>query len=261
MTMKTYSPRPRDIERAWFVIDADGVVLGRLATEVAKILRGKHKPMFAPHMDTGDHVIVVNAAGVRMTGAKVDQKVYYRHSGYPGGLRELPYSRLMAERPTLVVEKAIRGMLPKTRLGRQMISKLSVYAGPEHPHQAQKPQPLALGAVPAWNGLPVREAKPAPPAKPGKKATARSGAKAGGSAGTTKAGGRPRRPARRASAKATGTARRGAGTTGGRRPSGTGAASDDTAAKPKGSRGSGGASAGATAKDQTPGASKGTEGS
>src|SRR6188508_3438911 len=122
--MKTYSPKPEHIERRWYVVDASGVVLGRLASEVAAILRGKHKPMFAPHMDTGDHVIIVNAAGVRMTGAKIDQKVYYRHSGHPGGLREQPYTRLMAERPTLVVEKAVRGMLPKTRLGRQMISKL-----------------------------------------------------------------------------------------------------------------------------------------
>src|SRR5205807_9054117 len=130
MTTKTYTPRPRDIERKWYVVDADGIVLGRLASEVAKILRGKHKPMYAPHMDTGDHVIVVNAAGVRMTGTKVEKKIYYRHSGYPGGIRELPYTRLMAERPTLVVEKAICGMLSKTRLGRQMISKRAVYAGP-----------------------------------------------------------------------------------------------------------------------------------
>ena len=260
MTTKTYSPRPRDIERAWFVIDADGVVLGRLATEVAKILRGKHKPMFAPHMDTGDHVIVINAAGVRLTGAKVDQKIYYRHSGYPGGLRELPYSRLMAERPTLVVEKAIRGMLPKTRLGRQMISKLSVYAGPEHPHQAQKPQPLALGAVPAWSGLPVREAKPAPTAKAESKAKAKPKGKAG-SAAAEKETGRPRRPAGRASTKAAGSARRGAGTAGGRRPSGTGAAGGRGETKPKSSRAPRGATASAPAKDETPGASKGSEGS
>ena len=122
--MKTYSPKPRDIEHRWYVIDASGAVLGRLATEVAAILRGKHKPMFAPHMDTGDHVIVLNAKDVRVTGGKETTKIAYRHSGYPGGLTETPYGRLLAERPAFAVEKAIRGMLPKNRLGRQMIKKL-----------------------------------------------------------------------------------------------------------------------------------------
>jgi large subunit ribosomal protein L13 len=161
-TMRTFSPRPRDIERRWYVIDAEGAVLGRLASEVAKILRGKHKPIFAPHADTGDHVIVVNARGIRVTGGKEAEKVYYRHSGYPGGLREIGYERLLAERPVMAVEKAIRGMLPKNRLGRQMFRKLSVYEGPEHPHQAQTPSALGIGEVPRWEGLP----KPVPPKAP-----------------------------------------------------------------------------------------------
>jgi large subunit ribosomal protein L13 len=152
--MRTYSPKPRDIERRWYVIDASGAVLGRLSTEVAAILRGKHKPMFAPHMDTGDHVIVVNAKEVRLTGGKEEKKIAYRHSGYPGGLTEVKYGRLLSERPAYAVEKAIRGMLPKNRLGRAMAKKLQVYAGPEHPHRAQKPQSLRLGEVPRWEGLP-----------------------------------------------------------------------------------------------------------
>jgi large subunit ribosomal protein L13 len=160
--MKTYSPRPRDIERRWFVIDASGAVLGRLASEVAAILRGKHKPIYAPHMDTGDHVIVVNAAAVRLTGGKEETKIAYHHSGYPGGLTETKYSRLLTEKPVFMVEKAIRGMLPKNRLGRAMVKKLQVYAGPEHPHQAQKPERLALGEVPPWDGLPKREPIAAP---------------------------------------------------------------------------------------------------
>jgi len=170
--MKTYSPRPRDIERRWFVIDASGAVLGRLASEVAAILRGKHKPIYAPHMDTGDHVIVVNAAAVRLTGGKEETKVAYHHSGYPGGLTETKYARLLTEKPVFMVEKAIRGMLPKNRLGRAMAKKLQVYAGPEHPHQAQKPELLALGEVPRWDGLPKREpvAAPAPRAPKAPKA-------------------------------------------------------------------------------------------
>jgi large subunit ribosomal protein L13 len=152
--MKTYSPRPRDIQRRWYVIDASGAVLGRLATEVAAVLRGKHKPIFAPHADTGDHVIVVNAKGVRLTGGKENKKIAYHHSGHPGGLTETPYGRLLAERPAFAVEKAVRGMLPKNRLGRAMVKKLQVYAGSEHPHRAQKPEPLRLGEVPKWDGLP-----------------------------------------------------------------------------------------------------------
>jgi len=163
--VKTYSPKPRDIERRWYVIDAQGAVLGRLASEVAKLLRGKHKPIFAPHADTGDHVIVVNARGVRLTGTKEQAKVFYRHSGYPGGLRRIGYARLMAERPSLAVEKAVRGMLPKTRLGRQMIKKLAVYDGATHPHKAQRPESLELGRQPKWEGLPKPSVPPAPAPK------------------------------------------------------------------------------------------------
>ncbi|HEX2030278.1 MAG TPA: 50S ribosomal protein L13 [Actinomycetota bacterium] len=153
--MKTYSPKAKEISRAWYVVDADGQVLGRLASEVAAILRGKHKPTFAPHLDTGDHVIVVNAGGIRLSGDKPGKKLYHRHSGYPGGLREVPFERMVRERPERVVEQAIRGMLPKNRLGRQMFRKLSVYRGPDHPHQAQRPVPLRLGEVPA--GAAARE--------------------------------------------------------------------------------------------------------
>jgi large subunit ribosomal protein L13 len=165
--MKTYSPKPRDIERRWYVIDASGAVLGRLSTEVAAILRGKHKPIFAPHMDTGDHVIVVNAKDVQLTGGKELKKIAYRHSGHPGGITATRYDKLLAEKPAFAVEKAVRGMLPKNRLGRAMARKLQVYAGAEHPHQAQKPQPLKLGEVPRWDGLPkVEAAAAAAPARP-----------------------------------------------------------------------------------------------
>lgn len=170
--MRTFAPRPRDIERRWYVVDADGVVLGRLASNVAAILRGKHKPIFAPHADTGDHVIIVNAKGVVLTGQKAEKKIAYRHSGYPGGLTETRYSDLLAERPSRAVEKAIRGMLPKTSLGRQMLSKLHVYDGPEHPHRAQQPQMLATGAVPPWDGLPVPKLAAVPAAKPAPKPAA-----------------------------------------------------------------------------------------
>ena len=137
-------------------------MLGRLASEVAKLLRGKHKPIFAPHADTGDHVVVINARGVQVTGGKETKKMYYRHSGYPGGLRQVDYATLLARRPAVAVEKAIKGMLPKNRLGRQMASKLAVYEGPDHPHQAQKPVPLRLGEVPVWEGLPGPKPPPAP---------------------------------------------------------------------------------------------------
>jgi len=145
--MKTYTPRAKDIERGWYVLDAREAVLGRLASEVAQILRGKHKPMYAPHLDVGDHVIVINAAEVRLTGQKAEQKVYYRHSQHPGGLRVIPFARMIETKPEQVIERAVRGMLPKTRLGRQMIKKLHVYAGGEHPHAPQKPEPLELGKV------------------------------------------------------------------------------------------------------------------
>ncbi|RJQ53706.1 MAG: 50S ribosomal protein L13 [Actinobacteria bacterium] len=144
--MKTYSAKPHEVEREWYVVDATDKPLGRLATEVATVLRGKHKPTYTPHVDTGDHVVVVNAARVRLTGDKINQKVRYRHSGYVGGLKAVPYSRLMAERPDFVVREAVRGMLPKTRLGRQMLKKLRVYRGAEHPHAAQNPKPLGEGA-------------------------------------------------------------------------------------------------------------------
>ena len=142
--MSTPSPKVSEIERAWHVVDADGLVLGRLATEVARLLRGKHKPIFAPHVDTGDHVIVVNADKIVLTAGKAEKKVAYRHSGYPGGLKQELYVDLIAKKPEEVVRRAVRGMLPKTTLGRQMLKKLKVYAGPEHPHQAQSPQPLAI---------------------------------------------------------------------------------------------------------------------
>jgi large subunit ribosomal protein L13 len=142
--VRTFSPRPQDITRSWLVVDADGLVLGRLATEVASRLRGKHKTIFAPHVDTGDHVVVINAAKVVLTAGKAEKKLAYRHSGYPGGLRSDRYSDLLATRPEEVVRRAVRGMIPKTRLGRQQLAKLKVYAGPEHPHEAQKPETLEL---------------------------------------------------------------------------------------------------------------------
>lgn len=142
--MRTYSPKTEDINRTWHVVDADGLVLGRLATTVASVLRGKHKPIFAPHVDTGDHVIVVNAARVVLSAGKAEKKFAYRHSGYPGGLSMTRYTSLLATRPEDVVKRAVRGMLPRNRLGRQQLSKLKVYAGPAHPHEAQQPQPLDI---------------------------------------------------------------------------------------------------------------------
>jgi len=135
------------VTRQWHVIDATDVVLGRLASQTARLLRGKHKPIFAPHVDTGDFVIIVNASKVALTGTKREDKLAYRHSGYPGGLTATPYSKLLEKRPERVVEKAIKGMLPHTSLGRQMASKLKVYAGPEHPHDAQKPVPYEITQV------------------------------------------------------------------------------------------------------------------
>jgi large subunit ribosomal protein L13 len=152
--MKTYSPKPQHIERRWYVVDAQGQTLGRMASEVAALLRGKHKPIFAPHMDTGDHVIVVNAGGVALTGGKENKKVAYRHSGYPGGITATSYATLMSERPVFVVEKAVKGMLPKNRLGRAMFKKLHVMEGAEHPHRAQQPVAYTMGRPPRWEGLP-----------------------------------------------------------------------------------------------------------
>jgi large subunit ribosomal protein L13 len=141
---KTFSPKAEHIDRRWWVIDADGVALGRLASQVAAVLRGKHKPVFAPHLDNGDFVVVVNAAKVEVTSGKGREKVYYRHSGFPGGLRMESFEQLRARRPERVIEAAVRGMLPKNRLGRRMARKLKVYAGPDHPHHAQQPMALAL---------------------------------------------------------------------------------------------------------------------
>ncbi|MDQ1684903.1 MAG: large subunit ribosomal protein [Frankiaceae bacterium] len=145
--MRTYQPKPGDIRRQWHVIDATDVVLGRLATQAARLLRGKHKAIYAPHVDTGDFVIIVNASKVALTGAKRDQKIAYRHSGFPGGLKRVPYSELLDKRPERAVEKAIKGMLPHNTLGRAMAGKLKVYAGPEHPHQAQQPVPFEITQV------------------------------------------------------------------------------------------------------------------
>lgn len=141
---KTHSTKPATVQREWLVVDATDLPLGRLASEVAHILRGKHKPTFAPHLDVGDFVIVVNAEKVAVTSNKSETKIYYRHSGFPGGLREQSFEELMEKYPTRVVEKAVNGMLPKNRLGRKMGSKLKVYAGPDHPHEAQQPRDLTL---------------------------------------------------------------------------------------------------------------------
>jgi large subunit ribosomal protein L13 len=142
--MKTYTPKATDIDRKWWVVDAEDKVLGRLASHIAQILRGKHKPMFAPHLDTGDYVIVVNAEKVRVTGNKEEQKTYFRHTGYMGGDRHIPLSRMRAEQPEQLIELAVKGMLPKNNLGRLMRKKLKVYAGPEHGHEAQQPQELEI---------------------------------------------------------------------------------------------------------------------
>ena len=145
--MRTFSPKPSDVQRQWHLIDATDVVLGRLAAQTATLLRGKHKPIYAPHVDTGDFVIIVNAEKVALTGAKRENKVEYRHSGFPGGIRATSYDELLAKNPRRVVEKAVKGMLPHNTLGRKMLSKLKVYAGPEHPHQAQQPVPYTISQV------------------------------------------------------------------------------------------------------------------
>ncbi len=141
---KTYVTKQQDVQRNWYVVDATDQILGRLASQVAQFLRGKHKPIYSPSVDVGDYVIVINAEKVRVTGRKLDQKFYYRHSGYPGNLKEIPLSRMLEEHPTRVIEHAVKGMLPKNRLGRKMVKKLKVYAGSQHPHQAQQPKPLDL---------------------------------------------------------------------------------------------------------------------
>ena len=145
--MPTYSPKPADVQRQWYVIDATDVVLGRLASQVAILLRGKHKPIFANHVDTGDFVVIINADKVHLSGNKLEQKKAYRHSGYPGGLRAVSYGELMEKRPDRAVEKAVKGMLPKNSLGRKMVKKLKVYAGSEHPHLAQQPVPFEITQI------------------------------------------------------------------------------------------------------------------
>ncbi|ACV68027.1 50S ribosomal protein L13 [Desulfohalobium retbaense] len=143
-TCKTYSPKPAEVERQWHVVDAEGEILGRLATVIARKLRGKDKPEFAPHVDTGDFVVVVNAEKIRVTGTKMNDKMYYRHSGYPGGLKEASLREMLDTKPEKVIYEAVKGMLPKNRLGRAMLKKLKVYAGPEHPHKAQEPATLEI---------------------------------------------------------------------------------------------------------------------
>jgi large subunit ribosomal protein L13 len=138
--MKSYMARPLEVERRWYVVDAEGQTLGRLATKIAQVLRGKNKPQYTPHVDTGDFVVVVNAERVVVTGRKAEQKLYRRHSGYPGGLKTTTYEQMMERQPTEILRKAVRGMMPKTRLARQQLRKLKIYAGPEHPHAAQNPQ-------------------------------------------------------------------------------------------------------------------------
>ena len=145
--MRTYSPKPGEVTRAWHVIDAQDVVLGRLATQAATLLRGKHKPTYAPHVDTGDFVVIINADKVALTGKKRDQEFVYRHSGHPGGLRKQSFGEVLDTRPERLVEKAIKGMLPKNRLGRAMAGKLKVYAGSAHPHAAQQPQPFEITKI------------------------------------------------------------------------------------------------------------------
>ncbi|WP_062267944.1 50S ribosomal protein L13 [Endozoicomonas arenosclerae] len=142
--MKTFSAKPETVKRDWFVVDAEGKTLGRLATEIATRLRGKHKPEYTPHVDTGDYIVVVNAEKVHVTGRKASNKMYYRHTGFPGGLRSASFEKLIAHKPEMVIEKAVKGMLPKGPLGRDMYRKLKVYAGTEHPHTAQQPQKLDI---------------------------------------------------------------------------------------------------------------------
>jgi large subunit ribosomal protein L13 len=142
--MKTYSAKPREIEQSWYLVDADARTLGRLATQIADVLRGKGKPQYTPHVDTGDFVVVVNAEKVRVTGKKLEQKIYYRHSGYPGGLKERTLAEQLERRPEEVLRRAVKGMLPKNRLAAVQLRKLKIYAGPEHPHEAQNPTPLEI---------------------------------------------------------------------------------------------------------------------
>ncbi len=142
--MKTYSAKPESVTRDWYIVDATDKTLGRLATEVARRLRGKHKPVYTPHVDTGDYIIILNAAKVRVTGDKAKKKIYHHHTGFPGGIKSITFDKLLARSPERIIEKAVKGMLPKGPLGRQMYRKMKVYAGTEHPHTAQQPQPLEI---------------------------------------------------------------------------------------------------------------------
>jgi large subunit ribosomal protein L13 len=144
MIVKTYTPKQNEIQQDWWVVDAEGQTLGRLASKIALILRGKHKPMYTPNLDTGDYVIVINAEKIRVTGNRLDEKVYYRHSKYQGGLKQITLRRQLEKHPERPIQAAVKGMLPKNALGRQMLKKLKIYAGPNHPHEAQRPQPLEL---------------------------------------------------------------------------------------------------------------------
>lgn len=142
--MKTFSAKPESVERDWYVVDATGLTLGRLATEIARRLRGKHKPIYTPHVDTGDYIVVINAEKVHVTGNKREDKMYYRHTGYPGGIKEINFNKLIGHKPEMAIQSAVKGMLPRNPLGRAMFGKLKVYAGNEHPHAAQQPKELAL---------------------------------------------------------------------------------------------------------------------
>ena len=142
--MKTYSPKLKDIDNKWFIVDADGLVLGRLASKIAQVLRGKHKPIWAPHLDMGDFVVVINADKIKVTGRKADQMKYYRHSGYPGGLKATPYKSMLEKKPDFIIQHAVKGMLPHNRLGRKLLKKLKIYASTDHPHSAQQPVPLDI---------------------------------------------------------------------------------------------------------------------
>jgi large subunit ribosomal protein L13 len=229
--MKTYSPKPEHIERRWYVIDASEKVLGRVASEAAALLRGKHKPIFAPHMDTGDHVIIVNADKVVLTGGKEMKKYAYRHSGYPGGITATRYDDLMRTRPVFAVEKAIKGMLPKNRLGRSMSRKLHVVPGPEHPHAAQTPVAYTLGQPPAWAGLPepVSELKPRHRTAAEPEETGRAGEIATDEGASTIASesAAPKKPAAKKTAAKKTTAKR----TAGKKTTATKTAAKKTAAK------------------------------
>lgn len=145
--MKSYCAKPNEVQQDWLLVDAEGQTLGRLATQIALRLRGKHKPVFTPHVDTGDFIVVINAEKVKLTGKKIEDKKYYRHTGYPGGIRETNAAKMLATKPTDILTIAVKGMLPKNSLGRKMLSKLKVYAGSAHPHQAQQPQPLELKGI------------------------------------------------------------------------------------------------------------------